>query len=577
MSATEAPGIPSSTPQSSDVPPTTAGVPHWQRFPLVTFGIAALLASFTLLPIVRDNARLSWTFYAAVAALCVWAAVLWAGARLWNQTFRIELFPPARSHYIQGSVQLCIYAYWGWYYREVYAQAPLILAQLVFFYAVEGLVSWSHRRSWRLGFGPLPIILSTNVFLWFKPDWYAFQFLLIATAVLGKEFIRWKRDGRSSHVFNPSAFGLALFALVLLATNTTQYTWASQIADSIHEPPHIYLEIFLLGVIVQYFFSVTLMTLSAAATLAALNVLYTQSTGTYFFVATNIPVPVFLGLHLLVTDPATSPRTNVGKVIFGTLYGVLTFAFYGVLAHFDTYTIYDKLLPIPLLNLSVRWIDRAAEGRVFDVIRRLESGFKPSALNLAHMAAWGVLFFTMRRTDFIGAGHAGAKVEFWRQAVADGKPNAAQGLIGVLRFQARNGDTAALDELGLLYLQGRVVAKDGTTALRYFSKACKLGDIEASAYIAKLFLNAKNPQAGATVKLAFDQLEQLCLGDTGGPAVGAFDQLVGLAYETGHGRPRDPQHAREFYERGCKLGDSNCCASKSRLEQQGGSPHPQAK
>jgi hypothetical protein len=106
-----------------------------------------------------------------------------------------------------------IYVYWGWYWREVYHYAPLIVAQIVFVYVLDMLVCWSRRDKWILGFGPFPIVLSTNLFLWFKDDWFFLQFLLVSTGVLCKEFITWKRDGRRTHIFNPSAIALAIFSI----------------------------------------------------------------------------------------------------------------------------------------------------------------------------------------------------------------------------------------------------------------------------------------------------------------------------------------------------------------------------
>jgi hypothetical protein len=38
-----------------------------------------------------------------------------------------------------------IYLYWGWYWREVYHYAPLIVAQIVFVYVLDMLVCWSRR------------------------------------------------------------------------------------------------------------------------------------------------------------------------------------------------------------------------------------------------------------------------------------------------------------------------------------------------------------------------------------------------------------------------------------------------
>ena len=104
----------------------------------------------------------------------------------------------------------------------------------------------------------------------------------------------------------------------------------------------------------------TLVTLSAAATLYVLNVVYTGSTGMYQFIDFNIHPAIFLGLHLLVTDPATSPRKNFGKVIFGAAYGAGVFALVPLLEAWAAPAFYDKLLCVPSLNLTVRALDRAS-------------------------------------------------------------------------------------------------------------------------------------------------------------------------------------------------------------------------
>ena len=51
-------------------------------------------------------------------------------------------FLPRKVHYVQLLMHSSIYAYWGWYWREVYHYIPLILAQLVFAYALDMLVCW---------------------------------------------------------------------------------------------------------------------------------------------------------------------------------------------------------------------------------------------------------------------------------------------------------------------------------------------------------------------------------------------------------------------------------------------------
>jgi hypothetical protein len=126
------------------------------------------------------------------------------------------------------------------------------------------LQSWSRRESYGLGFGPFPIIFSTNLFLWFVDDWFAFQFLLVAIGFAGKAFVRWERDGRRVHIFNPSAFTLAIFSVVLLATGTTHLTWGQEIDSTLSLGPYIYTLLFLVGLVVMYFFSITPVTARCA-------------------------------------------------------------------------------------------------------------------------------------------------------------------------------------------------------------------------------------------------------------------------------------------------------------------------
>ena len=78
----------------------------------------------------------------------------------------------------------------------MYDQIPLMAAQLAFAYAFDMLLAWSHRDRYTIGFGQFPIIFSINLFIWFKPDWYYLQFVLVALGFAAKEFIRWRKDGQ---------------------------------------------------------------------------------------------------------------------------------------------------------------------------------------------------------------------------------------------------------------------------------------------------------------------------------------------------------------------------------------------
>ncbi|MCK6448286.1 MAG: sel1 repeat family protein [Planctomycetes bacterium] len=538
----------------------------WQRVGAVPFAILAAFAAFPLLPRVAASDGLQLAFALSSSVLLAWLVVLLVVRRRLPALFALEFVPLVKSHYIQASVQFTLYAYWGWYHRDVYAQLPLILAQLVFFYAFEALLSWSRGRAWRLGCGPLPVILSTNVFLWFKDEWFVFQFLLIAVAILGKEFIQWNRDGRRRHVFNPSAFALATFALVLLLTDTTDATWAGRIADSFDKPPSIYLVIFLLGLVVQYFFSVTLITFSAVASLCLAGLVYHQVTGTYLFVFSNIPVPVFLGLHLLVTDPATSPRSDPGKVLFGALYGLSAFALYGWLAASDAPTVYDKLLPIPVLNLVVPWIERVASRGLGAVYQRWQASRAAGVPNLVHMGGWSVMFAVLLGTGYVQHEHEGTSYQFWRKAVDDGRPYAARGLVELVKSQARGGSAAAWNELGRMHLEGKLVEQDRLKAVRYFARASKLGDLAGAANLFTLYLSSDGGFGGKVVEDALTALEAACANG----AEGALYYLVGNAYYLGAGRSVDREKAVALFEEGARRGDPRCKGALRSLR--GGGP-----
>ena len=308
-----------------------------------------------------------------------------------------------KQHWVQACAQLSVYFYWGWYWREVYDSAHLIAAQLVFAYAFDMLLTWSRRDRYALGFGPLPIIFSINLFMWFKPDWFALQFAMVAVGFAAKELIRWDRDGRRAHVFNPSSFPLGLFALLLIATGSTEITWGPEIAVTQIFPPHIYLLIFLASLPAQLLFGVASMTLAAVVTTYAFILAHFAATGSHFFSPAAlgggaVPIAAFLGMHLLFNDPSTSPRTELGRIVFGMLYGVSIIVLFGLLDRAGIPTHYDKLLAVPLLNLSIRAIDGAVRS---NLLRR----FDPAALgptlgplrrNLAWVVLWAAAFAAMQ-------------------------------------------------------------------------------------------------------------------------------------------------------------------------------------
>src|SRR5262245_36477486 len=108
---------------------TTTQLPArtWERLPAPPLALAALLFGLAWLPRISSNPRLFWSVSGAGALLVAWAGLLWIRARATGALFRTECAPLLRQHYIQASVQTCVYLYWGWYWPNVYAEAPLFL------------------------------------------------------------------------------------------------------------------------------------------------------------------------------------------------------------------------------------------------------------------------------------------------------------------------------------------------------------------------------------------------------------------------------------------------------------------
>ena len=515
----------------------------------MAFALNLLFASFVFLPRVNAYPRLEWSILATAAPLLFFLIFLRRQVLKTGRTLRYE-FVPRPVHYVQLTMHTCIYAYWGWYWREVYHHVPLILCQIVFAYTLDMLVCWSRRDKWILGFGPFPIVLSTNLFLWFKPDWFFLQFLMLATGVLCKEFITWNREGRRAHIFNPSAIALFIFSIGLIVTHSTQISWGEEIAVSFDRPPHIYLEIFLLGLVVQALFSVTLVTLSAAAALYAMNLIFTHHTGLYYFIDTNIPAAVFLGLHLLVTDPATSPRRNFGKIVFGAAYGAAVFGLYWLLGWFGAPTFYDKLLCVPVLNLTVLALDRGSEA----LASRLRIPiWTPRTSNFAAMAVWICLAAVMFSTGFLGSEHPGADPEFWRKACVDGRGNACQTWIRLMNISCYHGTGPACMILGTALNNGDIVPRDPAQSTKDFSHACELGMSNGCTTILRIV----QERQGRFLQSACDN------GD------GESCFLLGSLSFAGQGVPKDPARAFALLSRSCSYGWWRGCSGLAELYRSG--------
>jgi hypothetical protein len=440
---------------------------------LLPLAFTLALAAFAVITPAKDSPQVMRAFLGAAGALLLWNAVLFVTARSQGRTLALST-EPRKQHYLQACAQGSVFLYWGWYWPPVYESAHLIAGQLLFAYAFDSLLSWSRRDTHVLGFGPFPVIFSINLFLWFKPEWFYLQFLMVSLGFLAKEFLRWEKDGRRTHIFNPSSFPLAVFSLGLLIAGASDITLGPEIANTQFYPPHIYLWLFAIGLPGQFFFGVTSMTMSAVVTTYVFGLVYFALTGVYFFFDSYIPIAVFLGMHLLFTDPSTSPRTELGRIIFGALYGLSTAALYYLLAQAGLPTFYDKLLQVPLLNLSIKGIDAFARSQwlsAFDPAK-LGRSLVPRQRHLAYMSVWAVIFILMSAFDGVGDSHRGQYVTFWQQACAEDRLFACPQLMDMQQTHCFRESGWACNEFGILVSQRE---GDLAGAAESFDRGCRFG------------------------------------------------------------------------------------------------------
>lgn len=472
-------------PETAHQDPTSGGPPRlfhldW-RGPGLVVALVGLLLGLGVVAGAGGQASLRWSFQGASAVLLLWAAVLAASLRARGGRLTVS-YAPRKQHYVQACAQASVLFYWGWFWPPVYEAAPLIAAQIVFAYAFDALLAWSRRGHYTVGFGPVPVVFSTNLFLWFKPDWFYLQFLMVAVGFFAKDTIQWQKDGRRSHVFNPSSFTLAVFSVGLIFTGTTELTWGQEIAITQFYPPQMYLMLFMVGLPGQFFFGVTTMTMSAVVSTYLIGLGYFAVTGEYFFYDSYVPIAVFLGMHLLFTDPSTSPRTELGRIIFGVLYGSSSVVLYHWLGVLGVPTFYDKLLQVPLLNVSIQAIDRAVRS---PGLAWLDPGTRglhlsPTQRHVRYIAVWAATFAVLSAVQGVGDRHRGQWVPFWQQACDAGRPRACAYLAGLESLFCDAGSGWACNERGLAHAtaapsRGPEAPLDPVDIADLFARGCAQG------------------------------------------------------------------------------------------------------
>jgi hypothetical protein len=306
----------------------------------------------------------------AFGLLALWAALLVARIA-WRREWQAIQFRFKPTHLLPALVQSTIYLWWAANHPAVRAQLPRMGAELVFAVLLDFLLGMTLRRRWDLTFGPLPIVLSANLFVWFPEQMPHLAFLVIALAIGSK----WLLQRNGQHVVNPSAFGVAVVGVLCLAAPA----WArfDDISHTLDVPGMMTL-LLVAALLPQLRVPIVLVSIPAAVVLLAL-----KHGGAYHVVYPFWPA-LYIAIALLATDPATSPRTGPGRLLYGLALGLGIWAVSAGLTAMGQHDVYGKVIPVPLLNWAVPWFDRwgARLGAV--------QAWLAPRWNLAHVAVWVV-------------------------------------------------------------------------------------------------------------------------------------------------------------------------------------------
>ncbi len=378
----------------------------------------------------------------------------------------------------------------------------------------------------------------------------------------------------------------------------------------------MYVAMAIASLLVQWTHPVILITISSVLTVVGLGAIFYLITGTYLFIDTAIPIAVFLGMLLLVTDPTTTPHTHMGRLLTGVLYGISIVGFYIWFKAIGVPAFFDKLLILPVLNLITPLIERVAERQNWD---RWWRGLSVAKAQKVHMFAWIVVFAAVvPRLE----AHPGHDPEFWRQACEESRFRGCRSLGEVYFTLCKGGvpeacfnEAAMIDEggelptdvpgalgkyehacrldfgpaclrLGSAFIEGRGVPADSERAMDAFTLGCLLGEADSCAAISKAqksgislppklldALEAACPEAGEALCVA--TAHALTMSKQSGRLAGMFQRRcsakhwascanLGLMNLRGDGVPADRNEAIRLHKLACDNGVTTAC---SRLQQ----------
>jgi len=271
-----------------------------------------------------------------------------------------------RAVFFQFLAQFAIYLYWGMYNPVVIERIPLIIHQIAFGYLFQFSLSMFYERKYSISFSTSAAIMSANLFIWFAPKVYFFHYIIIVATLFGKMFLTRIVNGVERHIFNPS--GIVSFLLAVAISiysfndefNFFEFIYGPQIGAFWLWLPHFDLVVLIASCVTLWTPNLYLIPMSCYTFLLGANFITRAFAGKYLFDALG-KGSVFLGVTFLITDPATSPKSKVGQILYGITYAISLALAVTILIGFRWNLYYKKVFFICALNLLTPFYDRIGE------------------------------------------------------------------------------------------------------------------------------------------------------------------------------------------------------------------------
>ena len=135
-------------------------------------------------------------------------------------------------------------------------------------------------------------------------------------------------------------------------------------------------------------------------------------------------------------------------MVFGAMYGLSTVGLYAWLGNAGLPTFYDKLLQVPLMNLSVKGIDWAFRSTWLRFVdpARLWSSLVGRRRYLVYVSVWASAFVALNAVQGVGDRHPGQWLPFWQRACDEGRSGACRHLTQMYETYCRAGSSWACRE-----------------------------------------------------------------------------------------------------------------------------------